>query len=74
VIEGTAAAREHLLDAPTVERQQDPRAFLRPAHVVDGDTARHDVAIALFTATTIAGGSRSATFPRTPRQAQCSLS
>jgi hypothetical protein len=34
VNEGTPTAREHLLDAPTVE-QRNPLAFLRPAHVVD---------------------------------------
>jgi hypothetical protein len=73
VNEGTAAAREHLLDAPTVE-QQHPQAFLRPAHVVDGDTARHDAGIALFSATTVAGASRLATFPRTQRQTKCSPS
>jgi hypothetical protein len=73
VNEGTPAAREHLLDAPTAE-QQEPQAFLRPAHVVNGDTARHDRGIALFSATTVAGASRLATFPSRPRQTRCSPS
>jgi hypothetical protein len=73
VSEGTPAAREHLLDAPTAE-QQEPQAFLRFAHVVGGDTAWHDAGIALFSAATVAGASRLATFPSRPRQAQCSPS
>jgi hypothetical protein len=43
--------------------------------VVDGDdTARHDAGIALFGATTVAGASRLATFPKTKRQTKCSPS
>jgi hypothetical protein len=72
VNEGTPAAGEHLLDAPA--EQQEPQAFLHPAHVVDGNTARHDRGFALFSATTVAGASRLATFPRRPRQTQCSPS
>jgi hypothetical protein len=45
VNEGTAAAREQ-----SEREQQEAQAFLRPAHVVDGGTARYDGGIALLTA------------------------